>query len=241
MTPLTRELALRIGLAARHLKLPPRILVAALQEAVGLPFTAEGFRNLECQGLRSACGLAVRRHGDDSLEMALRYLQGLCMPEVTDDQETGRDDFPMPPCRPDGLLWDIGVAVLSRDGQHIDGELPGIRHLRIYRLNPGGILLEGLRPLTGPLPLATELAGITVLLARQLAPDVWAHLVRGGVHPLLRVGDKPIQAELERFRTALISNPPPWLAKLMGLPAEQRRRFRHWDVAPERRLKLVRA
>ncbi|MDD3484101.1 hypothetical protein [Azovibrio restrictus] len=244
---LTRELALRIGLAARSLDLKPRLLVAGLQEALGLPFSAEKFRRLDETALQQACGLALRRHSRALLSQALSQLQGLSLEPVLDDAggaDWELDDFPMPPCRADGLLWDIGVAVMSGDGLRIDGHFPDQGSLRVYRVTSRAVHLEGLRPLVPGLEqLSRQLSGCHVLLARALDPVACARLIRAGIYPLPRPGDPLIPEELERLRLALLSNPPPWLAKLMGQGPLERVRFQRREngIPPRHRLLLVRA
>lgn len=243
---LTRELALRIGLAARSLDLKPRVLVAGLQEALELPFSAEKFRQLDETALQQACGLALRRHSREALSLALSQLQGLYLEPVLDagEAEGELDDFPMPPCRADGLLWDIGVAVLSGDGLRIDGHFLDQGSLRVYRVTSRAVHLEGQRPLVPGLEqLERQLSGCHVLLARSLDPVACARLIRAGIYPLPRPGDPLIPEELERLRLALLSNPPPWLAKLMGQGPLERLRFQRREngLPPRRRLLLVRA
>ncbi|THF55153.1 hypothetical protein [Pseudothauera rhizosphaerae] len=108
MSTLSRELALRVGLAGRSLDITSRAMVAVLQEAVGLPFTREKFRLLDAGGLRRAAGALLLRRAEAELHEALEYLQGLRMADIVcgDDE----DDFPVAPCQCGGRAEARAVA-----------------------------------------------------------------------------------------------------------------------------------
>jgi hypothetical protein len=76
--PLSRDLALRIGVAARGLpKGGLRGLMDALVENLGLPLTAEKLVSLTMQQLRSASNDALSHLPRAKLRLALGYLHGV--------------------------------------------------------------------------------------------------------------------------------------------------------------------
>ncbi len=234
MSTLSRELALRVGLAARALAVSPRTLVTVLQTVIGLPFTADKFRRLEPQQLLQGAGQVLAKHSGLDLQRALHYLQGLSVAVLAD-----ADVAPLPAtsCHAPPAAWTVRVAVASMHGQAIDSHFPGAGHLRIYRLNRHGAQLESWHPQPPDMAAALcfSLAGCALLLARGIDVATQALLVRAGVHPLQYPDPAAIDSELTRLRCLLGDAPPPWLAKAMGLPAGQRQRYQQCrDLAPPR-------
>ena len=108
--PLSRELALRIGLAARSLApIDAATLIGIVVDAVGLPLTAEKLNNLGMKAFRQAGGEALLSVSADDLKAALSYLRGNDLPQ----------DEAAPP-----------IAAYS------DGDMPGSLRGRL-RLQPG--------------------------------------------------------------------------------------------------------
>jgi nitrogen fixation protein NifX len=59
------------------------------------------------------------------------------------------------------------------------------------------------------------LEGSSLLFVRAIGGPAAARVVRARVHPIKLPDDETISAVIERVRSMLKSNPPPWLRKVI--------------------------
>jgi nitrogen fixation protein NifX len=221
---MTREAALRIALAARELPgVTAAGLVTALAERLGLPLTEAKLAAVTVTDLREIiagdhadenCVVGV---GGDGLKAAVRLLWG-----------EGVAHSDLPACEPyaDGdLPGSIRVACASNSGEEIDGHFGSCEHFLIYQVSPAEMRLVATRS-----TLETEAAEDKNLARARLIGDCQvayfqsiggpaaAKVVRAGVHPVKLPQGGAARDVLVRLQGAL-KNPPPWLAKVMGVPA----------------------
>ena len=230
--PLSRELALRVGLAARVLPgVDARRLLDVLHSRVGLPITEEKLSKVTVTDLKT--GLASLAGEDDGeaaavgtepLKLAVRYLWG---------EETVIPDLPRPAAYAEGDMPDsIRVAVASNAGEALDGHFGSCLHFLVYQVSCDELRLIDLRPADGADGADDKnafRAGLIkdchVLYVQSIGGPAAAKVVRAGIHPLKQPEGGKATDALARLQEVMAGTPPPWLAKIMGVSAEQRVRY----------------
>jgi nitrogen fixation protein NifX len=218
--PLSEEVALRIGLAARVLPdVEPRLLLRALLDVMGEPITATKLSRLRAQRLRAAGGDAFAAVEADVLQQAVAFLKGQGIEPVAE---------PLPPIEPiaaDEMRNAVRVACSSNSGERIDGHFGSCARFLIYRVSPERIALVEIRePETPPEDVdrnayrAELLSDCSVLYTISIGGPAAAKVVRAGLHPMKL--QEPVHAReaLSELQQVLRgANPPPWLQKAMGV------------------------
>ena len=124
---LPRELALRIGLAARALPgVSAARMLDILDAAVGLPVTVSKLDGLTVKALRKGGGEDLMRVAPDTLKAALALLKG---------HDAAPDG---PPCDPysDGDMPDsLRVACASNGGELLDGHFGSCGRFLVYQVS----------------------------------------------------------------------------------------------------------
>lgn len=218
--PLSEDIALRIGLAARLMPdVEPRVVLRALLDIMGEPITATKLSRLRAQRLRGAANGALADVDQDILQQAVALLKG---------QGVERIDDPLPPIDavdPAEMRRAVRVACTSNTGERIDGHFGSCARFLIYCVAPERIALVEIRePATPPEDAdrnawrAEQLHDCDVLYTISIGGPAAAKVVRAGMHPI-KIGD-PVNAReaLSELQQVLRSaNPPPWLQKAMGV------------------------
>ncbi len=224
-SPISHEIALRIGLAARMLPdCEPRTLLGILAETVGLPPTEESLGNLTVKQLRTASDGALGGAPADALKGALACLKG----------ETGAlEPLPTPESYSEGEMADsIRVACASNHGEELDGHFGSCNHFLIYQVSRDALRLIDVRRVGQPpedmeknAHRAQLIGDCHILFVASIGGPAAAKVVKAGVHPIKHPEGGPARARLAGLQQVLAGDPPPWLAKVMGQDAEQRVRF----------------
>lgn len=222
MAGLSRELALRIGLAARALPAPGLPgLMAALVDALGLPFSEAKFARLSVARLRGAAGGALAGVPRAALREAMGHLQGRIPVVVADAPPPSLD-----PYRAGAMPGSIRVAVASDAGEVLDGHFGHCAAYLVYQVSDREIRLIDYRHA----PVSDAKAGrdaahvavvadCHLLYARILGNAATAHLMRAGIHPVRVPEGGPARDRLRPLQAILRGHPPPWLARAMGVRA----------------------
>lgn len=216
---LSRELALRIGLAARALPgtgLPE--LMQALLDTVGLPLTEEKFASLSVTKLRAVANSPLATAHRAALRQALAHLQGRIPVVIGEDIPrplAGYEDGEMP----DSLR----LAVASNNGERIDGNFGTCTHFLIYQISVSEIRLIDRRPApagnrqSGRDALrAALLDDCHLLYAKTLSNPANARLMAAGIHPVSFPAGGLAREKIGELQKILGGHPPPWLARAMG-------------------------
>lgn len=224
-TPLDREAALNIGLAARVL---PEIGVRGLLEALlgryGAPLGAKELATLTADDLKilpnfvsvsaerlDAAAACLRGEGDANAgePMAVAYTEG---------------DMP----------GSIRVACASNGGYRVDGQFASCSRFLIFQLLPDESRLVEVREAVYDEPkpgedkhakLADLIADCHLLYVLSIGGHAAAMVVKRGVHPIRLREPRWADALLGELQNVMRTAPPPWLAKIMGQPPEARVRF----------------
>lgn len=226
-TSLSRDAALRIGLAARVLPDMdiPRLL-RLLGEAVGRPPTVEKLNHLRLSQLRQAAGGELDGLDTAALKQAMAYLNGQVVP---------LEDAPPPPLEDymDGdLPQSVRVACASNGGEQLDGHFGSCGRFLIYQVNAGGCRLIDVRVVDSLAPVedknsyrAALIGDCHLLYVVSIGGPAAAKVIRQGLHPVKQPEGGHARTHMLRLSRVLAGPMPPWLAKIQGQTPEQRVRF----------------
>ncbi|HEX5393266.1 MAG TPA: dinitrogenase iron-molybdenum cofactor biosynthesis protein [Rhodocyclaceae bacterium] len=225
--PMTREAALRIGLAARALPgIEPRALASAIADKFGLPMSEATLANV------TVADLKVILQGDEiidpdytseQLKSAVRLLWG--------EGVQNADNLPIQAYTDGDMPGSIRVAVASNSEEKLDGHFGSCERFLIYQVSPTEIRLIGVRPTLEADTVEDRNAARSevindcqVVYVQSIGGPAAAKVVRAGVHPVKIPKVGPAQDTLAQLQ-ATLSAPPPWLAKIMGVEASSLARF----------------
>lgn len=221
---MTREAALRIALAVRELPgVSATGLVKALAERYGLPLTETKLATATVDDIRE---ILAGDHADcnctvgldqETLKKAVRLLwgEGVAYSEAPACQAYADGDMP----------GSIRVACASNRDEAVDGHFGSCERFLIYQVSPSEIRLIAVRPTLEADHAEDRNAGRAALIGdcqiayfQSIGGPAAAKVVRAGVHPVKAGRSGPARELLGRLQTSL-ANPPPWLAKSMGVAA----------------------
>lgn len=224
---ITREAALRVGLAARELgDVPVRELVAALAARLELPLTEAKLKSVTVADLQLILqGDEVVETGTpkDRLKQAVRLLWG---------QGVAHSDLPAPAAYAEGELpGSIRVACASNNGELLDGHFGSCERFLIYQVSPAEARLIDLRPTLEAdhaedrnVARAALIKDCQVVYVQSIGGPATAKVVRAGVHPVKVGAGGTALDTLAQLQQAL-NSPPPWLARAMGVEAGSLAKF----------------
>lgn len=216
---LSRELALRIGLAARALPdTDLKQLIPALAKAMGLPITEEKLAALTLQQYQQVLSAD---YAANSLQQSLHLLQhgenfSNESNALTRIQLYRRGDMPN----------SIRIAIASEDGIHINGHFSVCKQFYIYQVAANEQRLIAIRAASTPHTLTGDrkhyyraeiLQDCQVLYSQSIGGPAAAKVINQGVHPVKLSGNAIIADIIEQLQHVLSHSPPPWLAKTMGI------------------------
>lgn len=224
--PLSKSMALRIALAAKAMKdVTPADLLDVLGDTVGLPPSEKKLAGLSIDKMRTASGGLLFAQERDQVKDALLILKG--------KGET--DTAPMPDLDAfeDGdMPGSIRVAVASNGGEDLDGHFGTCSRFLIYQVASGEVrLIEG-RSTADDVDAedknkfrADLIRDCQVLFVVSIGGPAAAKVVRADVHPIKKPQGGSARTAVMELSEVIATNPPPWLAKVMGVAAEDRVRF----------------
>ena len=229
----SREAALRIALVARTLEsLDVRALVGALLEKLEAPITERKLAALTVEDLRV---LLAGDHADENCVVGVSAEQLKAAVRLLWGENVEGSDLPQPEAFSQGdLPGSIRVAVASNRGELLDGHFGSCERFLVYQVAPQDIRLVEVRSgLEADVEedrnaaRAALIADCQLLFVQSIGGPAAAKVVRRGVHPLKKPAGgaaREILAEVQKRLT----NPPPWLARIMGVPAAS---LAEWEAA----------
>jgi nitrogen fixation protein NifX len=217
---MTREAALRIGLAARELDVSSVTeLVKALAGKLGLPLTEDKLTSLTVTDLRAV----VADADPENLRRSVRLLWG--------EGVVGSELPPLDAYHEGDMPGSIRVACASNCDEQIDGHFGSCERFLVYQVSPAEMRLIAVRP---TLPADHEedrnasrarlVADCQVIYVQSIGGPAAAKVVRAGSHPVKIPRPGPARDILLRLQSTLAA-PPPWLAKVMGVKAQSLEKF----------------
>ncbi|MBS1208430.1 MAG: Dinitrogenase iron-molybdenum cofactor biosynthesis protein [Proteobacteria bacterium] len=216
-TSITREAALRIGLAARELNVTPRELTLALAEKIDLPLTETKLATCSVELLREAMdgdgGICVAEKED--LKRAVRLLWG---------EGVSGSELPVLDAYKEGdMPGSIRLACASNNGEILDGHFGSCERFLIYQVSATEVRLIGLRSTLEAehaedknVARAELIKDCQVLYVQSIGGPAAAKVIRANIHPVKIPQTGPARASVSRLQESLAS-PPPWLARVMGV------------------------
>lgn len=225
--PLSEDVALRVGLAARELPdTDASLLLKVLLQAMGAPLTAKKLAKLRKAKLVAAANGLLDMASDEELKRAMNFLKGRGfdieaepLPEIL---EFGEGEMP----------GSIRIACSSNNGDKIDGHFGSCARFLVYQVSAEETRLIDIRTIPPVDPdddknkiRADVIADCHVLCTTSIGGPATAKVVRAGLFPMKLKEIKPAPVMMAELQSVLRRSPPPWLAKIMGEDPERRARY----------------
>ncbi len=225
-------MALRIGLAARALPdVSAKQLLEILIDKLGPPLTEEKLTRVTVTQLKT--GLASPDGEEDT-----EHLDAVTIPNYKEAVRIlwgEAEGTELPEARPYGdgdMPGSIRVAIASNVGERMDGHFGSCLHFLVYQVNKQEIRLIDLRSALGAGQAddrnafrAELIKDCQVLYVVSIGGPAVAKVIKAGVYPMKLSEEAEARDVLAKLQTILDRNPPPWLAKIMGVAAKDRVRF----------------
>ena len=227
---LSREAALCIALAARVL---PGVdvgqLLDILHRRIMGELNEESLTTITVTDLKTGFGSADgEEDGEDisvglpALKEAVRILWG----------EQNDENLPKVVEADEPLPNSIKVAVASNSGESLNGHFGSCIRFLVYEMNATDIRLVGIRSALEA-DFSDDRNAFRVNLIRDcqvlyvvsVGGPAAAKVVRADIYPIKQIDGGEAREVLAKFQTVMAGNPPPWLAKILGVEAEERVRF----------------
>lgn len=235
-SPMNRETALRIALAARAM---PGIsvgqLLEILHQRIDGELTEESLQTVTVTDLKTGFASADgEEDGEDigiglpAMKDAVRILWGEHVSEA----------LPQPVALDSLAQGSIRVAIASNNGERLDGHFGSCLRFLIYQVSPAGKALVAIRSALEAdfaedknAYRAELIEDCQVLYIVSIGGPAAAKVVKTGIYPMKKIDGGHAEEILAELQQVMASAPPPWLAKLLGIAAEQRVRFALSDDA----------
>lgn len=233
---MSRETALRIALAARAM---PGIgvgqLLEILHQRIDGELTEESLQTVTVTDLKTGFASADgEEDGEDigiglpAMKDAVRILWGEHVAEA----------LPQPVALGSLAEGSIRVAIASNNGERLDGHFGSCLRFLVYQVSPTGKALVAIRSALEAdfaedknAYRAELIEDCQVLYVVSIGGPAAAKVVKTGIYPMKKIDGGHADEILAELQQVMASAPPPWLAKLLGIAAEQRVRFALSDEA----------
>ncbi|HUY91857.1 MAG TPA: dinitrogenase iron-molybdenum cofactor biosynthesis protein [Pirellulales bacterium] len=242
---LSREFALRIGLATRVLSnVTVAALVNGLVSQLGWPLSEEKLSRLTVSQLRN--GLSQGGSIDADVELpgaeiterfSLEQLKEAV--EILWGQKLGEEvDLPcVEPYEEGEMPASVRVGVASDRDEEINSHFGNCRRFLIYQISPYECRLIDVRSTDGSDESDDSSAfrcqlirDCHVLFVQSIGGPAAAKVINAGIYPLKFAEGGHAREHLDELRQKMAFLPPPWLAKVMNVPVEDRIRFHVEEV-----------
>ena len=225
---ISRELALRIGLAARALPdTDAKRLFKVLTDCVGLPLTEDKIGGINLKTFKAAQSGELSNITDEVLKKALHLLKhNVASGDTLKPQIMPYADGDMP--------GSVRIACASNDAVNVDGHFGSCNQFMIYQVSARDVRLIDSRSTDSPEGLDSDdknryraelIKDCQVIYMASVGGPAAAKIVKLGIHPMKLPGVEPIADIIAQLQTVIAGTPPPWLAKAMGIDAADRFRF----------------
>jgi nitrogen fixation protein NifX len=225
-SPISNEIALRIGLAARELPETDAVrLLRVLDDAIGLPPTEKKLGKLTVKELKSACDGEFADIDNAVIKSAIACLKG--------ESEFSADPLPeIEEYTEDEMPNSIRVAIASNKGEMLDGHFGSCRRFLIYQVSSDINRLIDIREVEQNNEIddknayrASLISDCQILFTGSIGGPAAAKVVRAGIHPIKKPQAIPAIEEITSLQRVIGKEASPWLAKVMGQNPQQRVRF----------------
>ncbi len=230
---ISNEVALRIALAAKVLPdVSVKQLIEALQGENEDEITEESLSKITVTQLKKSFGNIYDAEGgwesedaDNQEIAALKEAVEILWGEKGQSQES----LPIEPYQEGDMPNSIRVAVSSNTGEKLDGHFGSCHRYLIYQLSPDQIKLIDVRS-TIEADLAEEknrfrmelIKDCAIVYVVSIGGPAAAKVIQANIYPMKVETGGLAREELAKLQKAIATSPPPWLAKILGVTAEER-------------------
>jgi nitrogen fixation protein NifX len=223
---LSRELALRIALAARALPdIDSKQLVAVLSDCVDAPMTESNIATISLTDFQMAESGTFAHVDSQLLQQALNILSNTASDKILPTAQAYQDgDLPN----------SVRIACASDDAIHVNGHFGNCAWFMVYQVNADEARLIDIRTSEIPEGLvvddknvfrAEQIQDCKVVYIASVGGPAAAKIVRLGIHPMRLEAVTSLADVITQLQTVMAGSPPPWLAKAMGIEASERFKF----------------
>ena len=223
---ISRELALRIALAARALPdTNAKRLLAVLNSCVDEAMTDSNIAAIELDTLKKVNDGEFANLDDSVLQQALNILKNKASDKVLPPIQAYQEgDMPS----------SVRIACASDDAIHVNGHFGACAWFMVYQVSSREVRLIDIRTAEVPVGLvvddksvfrAEQLQDCKVLYVASIGGPAAAKVVKLGIHPMKLTEVEGIADITTQLQRVIAGTPPPWLAKAMGIEANERFRF----------------
>lgn len=226
--PISNEVALRIALASRlFTELSISEFIEALQTYLGDAIDETSLSRITVTNLKTALGqtyeLDGEEHGEDAdaadiaiLKKAVRILWG----ELDDIERLPAIE----PYQEGDMPHSIRVAVASNNQEALDGHFGSCLRYLIYQLSAKEIRLIDIRSALEA-DLSDDRNAFRVGLIRDcpvlyivaIGGPAAGKVVQAGIYPIKKEAGGAARVMLSELQHQIVTSPPPWLAKILGV------------------------
>ena len=221
---ITREAALRLGMAAQALG---HVSVAGFAHAVGdrlgLPLTENRLAAITVTDLRE---ILAGNHAEEDCKVGISPDRLKEVARLLWGEDIAFSELPpLDAVADEPIPGSIRVACASNTGEVLDGHFGSCERFLIYQISPETARLVAIRPALEAdhaedrnAARAALIADCDVLFVQSIGGPAAAKVVRACVHPVKVPRPEAARAVMGRLQASL-RQPPPWLARVMGVPA----------------------
>ncbi|MFP4338612.1 MAG: NifB/NifX family molybdenum-iron cluster-binding protein [Halothece sp.] len=220
ITQFSKEVAFRITLATKVLpQVSPKTLIEGLQTHLGTEISEESLDQLTIPDLKTILSNITEENELSGVEEAVPILRG--------ETANYQDWFPIEEKIEDSQS--IQVAIASNNPEKLDGHFGSCDYYLIYQLTPETMRLIDVR-LAIESDLAKEKTAFRVNLIKDceilylvsIGGPAAAKVVHANIYPLKKEEGGEAREFLAQLQSAIALSPPPWLAKIFGVRANER-------------------
>ena len=233
-----RDTALRVALAARILPgvgLPT--LLSVLDERLGRPLTLDTLTKITVTDLKTGLGSLDGEEDGEDIEVGLPALKEAV--RILWGDSDGTEHLPKPvPYQEGDMPGSLRVGISSNSGEELDGHFGSALRYLIYQVSPTETRLVGVRESVGA-DLSDDrnafradlVKDCQVLYMVSVGGPAAAKIIRAGVYPMKKIEGGSAAEVLGEFQQMMVSSPPPWLAKILGV--DRASRFKNYSGVDE--------
>jgi len=226
---LDRDTALRVALATRILPgVEVATLLSILDERLGRPLSLDKLSRITVTDLKTGLGSLDGEEDGEDIEVGLPAIKDAV--RILWGESDGRENLPQPVPYEEGDMPDsIRVGISSNSGTQLDGHFGSCLRFLVYQVSPTEIRLVDTRETAGAdlsddrnAFRANLISDCQVLYMVSVGGPAAAKIIRAGVYPMKKIDGGEAQEVLAEFQQMMTGSPPPWLAKILGVSAQER-------------------
>lgn len=223
VSPMTREVALRIALAAKTIETDPRAFTGLIAERLGLPITVEKLAGVTVTDLKQwMADDDIAAVNVPAFKEGVRILWG----------ELEADSLPkVEPYAEGDMPGSLRVALASNNSNQVDGHYGSCTRFLIYQVSADDLKLIDVRSTADcdeaedkNAARAALIKDCHVVYVQSIGGPAAAKVIRASIHPIKWPAAGPADEALGQLQES-IRKPPPWLARIMGVEPASLARF----------------